>query len=66
MGMEPEQEKREHVVALAKAVKTAPANVVSAGGEAKLREILVRHWNAFQRGLCGDPPARVVPTTATF
>ena len=32
MGMEPEQEKNERAVALTKAVKTAAANDVSAGG----------------------------------
>ena len=66
MGMEPEQEKNERAVALTKAVKTAAANDVSAGGEIRLREILVRHWNTFRRGLRGDPPARVEPTTVTF
>ena len=40
MGMEPEQEERERAVALAKAVETAATNGLSAGGEARLREIL--------------------------
>ena len=38
MGMEPEQEKRERAIALAKAMETAVANGLSAGGEARLRE----------------------------
>ena len=44
MGMELEQEKRECAFALAKAVETAAANGLSAGGGARLREILDRHW----------------------
>ena len=43
MGMKPEQEEHEHPVALAKAVEIAAANGLSAGGEARLREILDRH-----------------------
>ena len=66
MGMKSEQEERKRAVALAKAVETAAANGLSAGGEARLREILDRHWNAFRRGLRGDPPARVEPLTVTF
>ena len=66
MGMEPEQEERECAVTLAKAVETAAANDLSAGGEARLRDILDRYWNAFRRGLRGDPPARVEPLTVTF
>ena len=46
-------------VALAKALETAAANGLSAESEARLHKILDRHWKAFQRGLCGDPPARV-------
>ena len=38
MDMEPEQEERERAVALAKAVETAAANGLSAGGGARLRE----------------------------
>ena len=64
--MEPEQEERERAVASVKAVETAAANGLSAGGEASLREILDRHWNAFRRGLRGDPPARVETLTVTF
>ena len=37
-----------------------------AGGGARLRKILDRHWNTFWRGLRGDPPARVEPVTVTF
>ena len=66
MGMEPEQEERERAVALAKAVETAAARGLSAGGEARLREILDRHWHAFRRGLRGDPSTRVEPLTVTF
>ena len=66
MGMEPEQEERERTVALTKAVKTAAANGLLAGGGARLREILDRHWNGFWRGLRGEPPARVEPLTVTF
>ena len=66
MGMEPKQEEQERAVALAKAVKTAAANGLSAGGETRLREILDRHRNAFRCGLRRDPPARVEPLTVTF
>ena len=66
MGMEPEQEERECAVALAKAVETAVANGVSAGGEARLREIMDRRGNVFRRDLRGDPPPRVEPLTMTF
>ena len=66
MGMKLEQEERERAVALAKAMKTAAENGLSARGEARLREILDRHWNAFRRGLRGDPPARVELLTVTF
>ena len=62
MGMGPE----ERAVALAKAMKTAAANGLSAGDGARLREILDQHWNAFWRGLRGDPSARVEPLTVTF
>ena len=65
-GMDPEQEERERTVALAKAVEPAAANDLSAGGEARLRKNLNRLWNAFRRGLLGDPPARVEPLTATL
>ena len=38
-----------------------------AGGGARLREILNRHWNAFRRGLRGGPqPARGELLTVTF
>ena len=57
MGMKPEQEERERAVALAKALETAAANGLSAGGGARLREILNRHWNAFRCGLSGGSPA---------
>ena len=40
-------------------------NGLLAGGGARLREILHRHSNAFQRGLRGDPPARVESLTVT-
>ena len=72
MGMELEQEEREGAVALAKAMETAVANSLSVGAEAGLREISDWHWNAFTRGLRGDPsargdpPARVEPLTVTF
>ena len=66
VGMKPEQEERERAVALVKAVETAAANGLSAGGEARLREILGRHWFAFRRGLREDPPARVELLTVTF
>ena len=66
MDVEPEQKERERAVALAKAVKTAAANGLSAGGEARLREILDRHWNAFRYGLFGDPPTHVEPLTVKF
>ena len=66
VGMEPEQEEHERAVALAKAVETAADFFLSTGGEARLREILDRHWNALRRGLRGDPPARVEPLTVTF
>ena len=39
---------------------------MSAGGEARLREISDWHWNVFRYGLRGDPPARVEPLTVTF
>ena len=41
------------------------ANRLSAGGEARLREILDRYWNAFQHGLCVDAPARIEPLAVT-
>ena len=63
MGMDPEQEQREHAVALAKAVETTAANGLSAGGGARLHEILDRYWNAFQRG---DPPISIESLTVTF
>ena len=66
MGMEPEQEGRVHALALTKAVETAAANGLYAGGEARLHEILDRHWNAFRCEHCVDPPARVEPLTVTF
>ena len=66
MGMKPEEAEREHAVALAKGVKTAAVNGLSAEGRARLREILDQRSNAFQRGLRGDPPARVEPLTVTF
>ena len=66
MEMEPEREKRERTVALAKAVETVVANSLSAGGEAMLCEILDRHWNTFRRVLRGDPTARVEPLTVMF
>ena len=59
MGMEPERKKRERAVALAKAVEISTADGLSAGGGARLREIMEWHWNAIRRGLRGDPPARV-------
>ena len=43
MGMEPEQNEREHAVALAKAVEATGATGLSAGGGARLRMILDRH-----------------------
>ena len=61
--VEPEQEEPECAVALAKAVETAMANGLSAGGEERQREILDLHWNAFRRGLRGGSPARVEPLT---
>ena len=63
MGMEPEQEEREYAIALAKAMETAAANGLSAEGEARLHEILNRHWNVFRRGLRGDPPVHVESLT---
>ena len=66
MNMEPELEEREVAVVLAKAVETAAANSLSAGGKAKLCEILDRHWNASRRDLRSDPPARAEPLTVTF
>ena len=66
MGKKPEQEERERAVALAKTVKTAAENGLSAGGEAKLREISDGHWNAFRRGLRGDLPVRVEPLMVRF
>ena len=45
---------------------TVAASGLSAGGEARQREILDRPWNSFRRGLHGDPPARVEPLTVTF
>ena len=66
IGMEPEQEGGQRAVALAKAMETVSANDLSAEGEARLREILNRRWNAFRGGLRGDPPARVEPLTVTF
>ena len=63
VGTEPEQEERERAITLAKAVV---ANGWSAGGQARLREMLDRHWNAFRRSLRGHPPARVEPLTVTF
>ena len=65
VGMEPEQEEGERAVALAKVVETVAANGLSARSGARLCEILDRHWNAFWRGLRGDPPARVRPLTVT-
>ena len=47
-------------------METAAANGLSAGVEARLREILDRHLNVFRRGLRGDPPARVEPLTVAF
>ena len=66
MGMEPEQEEGKRAVALAKAVDTAAADNLSAGVEARLSEILDRHWNIFRRILCDDPYARAEPLTGTF
>ena len=66
MSMEPEQEKRERAVTLVKEVESAATNGLSAGGSARLCEIMDRHWNAFWRGLRGDPTARVEPLTVTF
>ena len=39
---------------------------MSIGGGARLRKILDRHWNAFRRGLRGDPSARIELMTVTF
>ena len=64
--MEPEQEERERAVASVRAMETVAANCLSVGGKASLREILDRHWNAFRRGLRGDPPVRVETLTVTF
>ena len=66
MSMEPELEERERAVTLAKAVETAAAKGLSAGGEAGLREILDRLCNTFWPALHGDPPARVEPLTVTL
>ena len=66
MGMKSEQEERKRAVVLAKAMEIVAANGLSAGGGVRLREILDRHWNAFRRGLRGDPPACVEPLTVTF
>ena len=66
MGMESEQEAREHAVAFAKAVETALANGLSARGDTSLRKIVDRHWNAFRRDLRDDPPDRVETLTVTF
>ena len=65
ISMNPKQEERERAVALAKRVETAAANGLSAEGEARLREILHRHWNTFRRSLRGDPLAHVEPLTVT-
>ena len=66
MGMKPEQGERERAVVLAKAVETAVANCLAAGDEARLREILDQHWNAFRRCLRDDPTARIEPLAVTF
>ena len=66
MGREPEQGKCERAGALAKEVEAAAANGLSAGGGARLSKILDRHWNAFGRGLRGDPPAHVEPLMVTL
>ena len=63
---EREHEGRKRAVDLAKAVETAPANSLSVGGEARLREILNWHCNVFRCGLRGDPPSRVEPIMVTF
>ena len=39
--------------------ETVAANDLSTGSEARLREILDRHRNAFRRGLRGDSPTRM-------
>ena len=65
MGMAPEQEERDRSVALARAVNTVVANGLSVGSGARLREISECYWNAFRRGLRGDPPAHVEPFTVT-
>ena len=51
MGMEPEQEEPERAIVLGMAAETSAANSLSAGGGARLREMLDRDWNAFRRGL---------------
>ena len=66
MGMKPEQEERQRAVALAKTEETVAANGLSAGGGARLRDILDRHLNAFWRGLRGDPPTRVESLTVSL
>ena len=43
MGMEPEQQEHERAAALAKTADTVAANGLSAGGEARPREILDRY-----------------------
>ena len=42
MGMEPEQEEREHAIVLTKTVETVVVNGLSAVGGARLREIF--YW----------------------
>ena len=60
MVLTPEQEERERAAAaLVTAVETVAANDLSTGSEARLREILDRHRNAFRRGLRGDSPTRM-------
>ena len=66
MGTEPEQENRERAVTLANVVEIATENGLSAGGEARLREILHLHWRGFRGGLRGDSPARFEPLTVMF
>ena len=46
--------------------RIAARNGLAAGGGARLREVLDRHWNVFRRDLRGDPPARVELLTVTF
>ncbi|CAN0492248.1 unnamed protein product, partial [Hapterophycus canaliculatus] len=61
MFIDPAEERVERERALDDSVEKAVQNGLSTDGACRLRDILGRRVNDFQRALHGDPPARMEP-----